>query len=407
MRRLLAYRNICLYLIGQTFSLFGDTALWLAMGIWVKSLTGSNAAAGLVFFTFALPSLGAPLFGLLVDRLSRRPLLIATNLISGVVVLLLLFVHNSNDIWLIYIVMFFYGISSSLIGSSQSALLTVILPPDLLGEANSVLQTVRQGLRLVGPLIGAGLFAWLGGGAVAIIDTFTFLIAAGVVLMVHVDESKSEHAERFQISQLFAGMKLIQETKVLLQLVIACAVTLLVIGFGETVLFAVVGEGLHRPPAFLGVLLMVEGIGGLLGGLTAASVMGRAAEGILAGIGIVSLALGTAFMIATFLPFVLFGLILFGLGLPWLIIGAFTLLQRVTPSHLQGRAYSALDILTGLPQTLSIALGAGLITLVNFRWLLLMMSFVLGSAALYLLTRKEQWQRRATLLKPQAFVENP
>ena len=79
MRRLLAHRDIRIYLAGQVCSLFGDSTLWLAMGIWVKTLTGSNAQAGLVFFFFTAPSLLAPAAGLLADRVRRRPLLIGTN----------------------------------------------------------------------------------------------------------------------------------------------------------------------------------------------------------------------------------------------------------------------------------------------------------------------------------------
>src|SRR5712692_335454 len=89
-RRLLAFRNARLYFIGQTLSLFGDTALYLALAIWVKSLTGSNAAAGLVFFFLALPSIAAPVGGLLVDRVRRRPLMIVVDLLVGGTVLLLL-----------------------------------------------------------------------------------------------------------------------------------------------------------------------------------------------------------------------------------------------------------------------------------------------------------------------------
>ena len=87
MRRLLAVRDARVYLTGQVFSLFGDTALWLARGIWVKTLTGSNAAAGLVFFVANVPVLLTPLTGLLVDRVRRRPLLIAVNALTGAAVL--------------------------------------------------------------------------------------------------------------------------------------------------------------------------------------------------------------------------------------------------------------------------------------------------------------------------------
>jgi len=43
------------YLIGQSFSLFGDTAMFLALGIWVKELTHSNAEAGLTFLFYPWP----------------------------------------------------------------------------------------------------------------------------------------------------------------------------------------------------------------------------------------------------------------------------------------------------------------------------------------------------------------
>jgi MFS family permease len=90
MRRLLAHRNARLYLSGQAMSLLGDGALWLAMGIWIKVLTGSSAAAGLSFFALALGSLCGPLGGMLADKVRRRPLLIVTNLATAGLVLLLL-----------------------------------------------------------------------------------------------------------------------------------------------------------------------------------------------------------------------------------------------------------------------------------------------------------------------------
>lgn len=394
MLRLLNLRNARLYLAGQTLSLFGDNALWLAMGIWVKSLTGSNAAAGLVFFVFALPSLGAPAFGLLVDRMYRRPLLITTNIITGVVVLALLLVHSQSSIWLIYAVMFLYGISSLLIGSAQSAFLTVLVPEDLLGEANSTLQAVSQGLRLFGPLMGAGLFAWLGGGAVAIIDALTFLVAALAVILVEVKEPQLERPKQHWVGEVLAGVNHIKDTIVLRQLVVASTLALLVIGFAETAFFAIVDEGLHRPPTFIGVLVALQGAGGLLGGVTAAAVMRRSAEGVLSGLGMLFLALGTLLLEIPLVIAVVTGMVLFGLGLPWLVIGAYTLVQRATPPRLQGRVYSAFDLFTGIPQTVSIALGAALITVVNYRLLLLIIVIVLGCVSVYLLTRVEQRKHR-------------
>ena len=54
-------RDARVYLAGQSLSLLGDTALWLALAVWAKDLTGSSSAAGLVIFSFAAPQLLAPL----------------------------------------------------------------------------------------------------------------------------------------------------------------------------------------------------------------------------------------------------------------------------------------------------------------------------------------------------------
>ncbi|MGA8461811.1 MAG: MFS transporter, partial [Streptosporangiaceae bacterium] len=174
MRRLITHRDARIYIAGQSFSIIGDSALWLAMGIWVKILTGSNSAAGLTFFAFVCGCMTAPLSGVVVDRLRRRPLLIAANLGGAALVCVLLLVHGRGQVWLIYAVMFGYGAVNGLITAAQTALLTVLVPGDLLGEANSALQMLSQGLRLVTPLLGAGLLALAGARPVILLDAGTF-----------------------------------------------------------------------------------------------------------------------------------------------------------------------------------------------------------------------------------------
>ena len=85
MRRLLRHRDARLLVVGQTLSVFGDRAMFLALGVWVKELTGSSAAAGLVFFAYAAPGLVSPVFGAVVDRVRGRPLMIGLNLAGAIV----------------------------------------------------------------------------------------------------------------------------------------------------------------------------------------------------------------------------------------------------------------------------------------------------------------------------------
>jgi MFS family permease len=391
-RALLSDRNGRRYLIGQLLSVFGDTAMWLAAGIWVKTLTGSNAAAGLVFFAFSLPSVLAPAAGMLVDRVKKRPLLVTTDLALGASVLLLLLVHGRDQVWLIYVVMVLYGLAYGVLGSGESALLREMLPEELLGNANGILQTFRQGIRLVGPVAGAGLFAWKGGGAVAIVDACTFLIAAAATFSLHVTEAQPVRSEHHWFDEVTAGVRHAWNTTVLRQILIACLLIIVPFGFFETIAFAVVGTGLHRPPTFLGVIATVQGVGAIAGGLTAAAIMKRTTEGALFAFACLLFAAASLLLTLQWLPGVLVGAMVVGASLPWVLVALYTLVQRRTPMVLQGRVYSAFDTIIGVPQTVSIAIGAGLIAFVDYRLLLAFAALMGVIAAAYLLTRDEQRQ---------------
>jgi MFS family permease len=391
MRKLLRLHDARAFLIGQTFSILGDSALWLAAGIWVKVLTGSTSLAGLTFFFFACPALASPFAGLLVDRVKRKPLLTITDAITGAAVLLLLLVHRADQVWIIWTVMVIYGFAYTITGSAQSALVTVMVPKDLLGAANAATRTIREGLRLFAPLVGAGLFAWLGGGAVAIMDSATFVISILTLVLIHTKEPKPVAGKRAHWTrEIQEGFRHIGRTVELRQLTIAIAVILLVVGFLESVGFAVVQHGLHKAPPFLGVIITAQGVGALIGGLIATSIMRKLGEGITAGIGILLLGLAASLWVVPSLTFVLAGAILFGVSLPWIIVGSYTMVQLRTPAHLQGRTFSAFDFSTSTPQTASIVVGAIVISFVSYQVLLIAIVVVTAAAGIYLLTRKEQ-----------------
>jgi MFS family permease len=389
MRRLLARRDARVFLAGQVVSLFGDSCMWLAMGIWVKSLTHSNAAAGLVFFFFTAPSLLAPFSGLFVDRLRRRRLLIVTYALTAGAVLLLLLVQGAGQVWLVDGVMFLYGISSSVLGPAQSALLTVMVPAELLPDANGALRTAQESLRLIAPLVGAGLFVAVGAHVIAIIDAATFVVAVLSLLALHVVEPAPEPPVGRWRSQMVAGIRHVWRTTELRHVVIAGACATTVFGFAETISFAIAGDGLHRPPAFVGVLVAIQGVGAMIGGLTAGPLIRRIGEGRLMGLALLVLASGAALEMPPLFPPVIAGMVLIGISVPLLVVGVITLAQRLTPPELQGRVYSAVDALITTPQTASIALGAALIGVTGYRPLLAAMAVVTTLAAGYLLSRPE------------------
>jgi len=75
---------------------------------------------------------------------------------------------------------------------------------------------------------------------------------------------------------------------------------------------------------------------------------------------------------------------LLGLSIVWVNVGAITLIQRRTPARLLGRVDAALTIAITVPQTISIALGAALVALVDYRFLLAAMAVVIVISAAYL-----------------------
>jgi MFS family permease len=168
-------------------------------------------------------------------------------------------------------------------------------------------------------------------------------------------------------------------------MVIALAVALSVVGFAETAIFAVASNELHRSASFIGVIMSVQGVGAIIGGPLSAPAMRRVGERWLSGIGLALVAIGSVFFEGGSLATVLVGALVFGVALPPLLVGAYTLLQLRTPADLQGRAFSAFDLIASLPQTISIAVGAALITVLGYRGELSIIAVVVAFSALILL----------------------
>jgi hypothetical protein len=91
--------------------------------------------------------------------------------------------------------------------------------------------------------------------------------------------------------------------------------------------------------------------------------------------------------------------IVMGFGLPLAIVGFNTLLIRTTPGEVLGRTNAAADATFGVPQSLSIAGGAGLALVLDYRLIFAIMGVVMAAVALYL------WGGRA--LTPRALEVEP
>jgi MFS family permease len=395
MKAILRRTDVRLLLAGQSLSMFGDWMMIIVLGIWTKVLTGSNGAAGLVFFVFALAGLVSPVGGLVVDRVRKRPLMIGTHLALAAVMCLLLLVHDRGDLWLIYVVTALYGLGGDVFAAARQSMLKAMLPDEVLADANGLLQSVREGMRLVAPLAGAGLYAATGGSVVALVDAATFVLSAATLLALRFAEPPAAVAEHHFLREVSAGLTHIWHHEILRRLTIGTGATMLVIGFSETLIFAIT-QALGRPASFIGVLGAMQGVGSVVGGITAARVLRRLGDLRTAGVGIVLFAAADVLWLVLSLPMILASMAVAGLGIVWAVVALSTAYQRRSPQHMQGRVAAASNMLFSVPQTISIATGAALISIVDYRVEIVAMAIGTVLSAAYLLTRRAR-EPEATL----------
>ena len=160
---------------------FGTSALWLASGVWVKDLTGSN---GLRRAVRARP-VGAHARRARArhprrphppqtppDRARTWPWPPSCPPSSPST--------PPDRLWLLFAVLFLYGAAGVVHDAAESALVAAAVARDLLGDFNGLRMTATEGMKLLAPLAGAGLYAAYGGARVALLDAVTFVLAAGL-----------------------------------------------------------------------------------------------------------------------------------------------------------------------------------------------------------------------------------
>jgi predicted MFS family arabinose efflux permease len=148
------------------------------------------------------------------------------------------------------------------------------------------------------------------------------------------------------MAEVTAGVRHLFAQPGLRRALLGVSAAIVVFGFCEPVFFAFVDQGLHREPTFLAVLVCLQGVGGILGGLTASTLIRRVGELGALGIGIALLI--PMLITSSITPRIWLALpcmVLGGLGLPYAIVGLMTLMQRETPHELMGRVSAAMDAL--------------------------------------------------------------
>ncbi|MEV6944221.1 MFS transporter [Streptomyces sp. NPDC051172] len=391
--RVLRDRSAGLYLAGAVISGFGTSALWLASGVWVKELTGSDGLAALCLLAMWAPTLAGPLLGTLADRLRRKPLLIGTNLLLAALLLTLFAVGSPGRLWLLYTVLFVYGAAGVVHDAAESALVAAAVDRSLLGDFNGLRMTATEGMKLVAPLAGAALFAAYGGPGVALLDAVTFVLATGLYALLRVREQNPQPPGRR--APTADGIRYLWQHARLRPLVLAGATTMFCAGLSGALLYAVI-DGLGHSPDYAGVLYAVQGIGSVAVGLASGPALRRLGEHRFAAYGI---ALTGVAIAARATPSDLVALLCsaaIGAGLPCVLIAALTAVQHETPNALLGRTAATANTVLFTPNVLGLATGAALVELTDYRPLLIALGATLLPTATRLLQSPATTDRTAS-----------
>jgi len=386
--RVLRDRNAGLYLAGVVVSGFGTSALWLASGIWVKDLTGSDGLAALCLFAMWAPSLAGPLLGTLADRTRRKPLLIWTNLTLAALLLTLFAVDSADRLWILFAVLLVYGTAGVVHDAAEAALVATAVDKSLLGDFNGLRMTANEGMKLVAPLAGAGLYAAYGGPSVALLDAVTFVLAtvlyAGLRVRETAPRTTGTGTGTGAGTGTAEGARFLWRHDHLRPLVLAGGTTMLLSGLSAATLYAVV-EGLGHSPAYAGPLYVLQGVGSVTVGLASGPLLRRLGERRFAAYGIALTAAATALRAVPADPAVLASGVANGIGLPCVLIAGLTAVQRETPQELLGRTAATANTLMFAPTAIGLAVGAALVEQVDHRALLptLGLALLLTAAPLF------------------------
>jgi MFS family permease len=179
----LRYRDFRLLFAGQTVSLVGDAAFLTALGWRTFTLVGSGRF-GIVLFCQASGLLATLLIGgALGDRVSRRKMMIASDLARFVAVGAFAAVDASGHLSfpLIVVLATLMGLGDGLFYPAFGGMVPLVVEPSAIPSANSLIGVARWSSLLIGPALAAGIYGAAGSATVFALDAASFLVSAGLL----------------------------------------------------------------------------------------------------------------------------------------------------------------------------------------------------------------------------------
>lgn len=363
-------RNFSILWAGLIQSYLGDAFLEIGLLWLVIELTGSPLAAGGILALEGLPKLLGPLAGVVIDRSSKRFVLIMADLTRGAVLILVygLYITGLLAVWQLYFLVVILGSMTIFYGPALRVMLPTLIPDTALPAANSAIQGGQQVAMIVGASLAGILLATIGTPTALLVDGISFLIAAAALSLVHFPAGLLQSrrlSARAVWQDMIGGLRFIFFTMQVLVLtglaffinLVLSPVNVIFPFFSQNIL----GQGVEG----FGFLATAIAVGLLLGSLAAGVVGDRIPYiwSILLGLLGMTLALiSLSFTQNLIVALVLTALL--GFMTPFIQIPLVSRLQRAVPPSYQGRVFATMGTLVSLSTPIAAAIaGQALATL--------------------------------------------
>jgi MFS family permease len=185
------FRGFITIWVGQFASLFGSGMTSFTLTIWIYQKTESPTALALSAFFATFPMLVfGPISGALVDRWSRKYLLIASDTMAGLATLGLLWVYlnGSLAIWHIYLVVFIAGVADSIQVPAFMGSITLMVPKQHYSRASGMRDLAATASSIFSPIAAAGLLAFTDLKDILLIDLGTYGLAILTLVLVQIPQ---------------------------------------------------------------------------------------------------------------------------------------------------------------------------------------------------------------------------
>jgi len=294
--------------------------------------------------------------GAWVDRVRRRPLLIATDAIRSLLLLSIPIAYATGVLRMeqLYVVTFVEGCLGALFNAAYPAYVPSLIGVDRVVDGNSKLATSSSLAEIGGPGLAGALVQLVSAPFAILVDAVSFAVSAVSLLLIRTPEPArpartTTTAIRFEIVE---GLRLVRHDRILLPIALRSAVAHVAGSFYGVLYTIYLIDDLHLSPFLLGIVISAGGVGSLVGSLFAARAIRRFGLGPAliwtatgaAALGILTPLAQGPVLLATIMVFIPQ---LFGDGLQTIEgVAELSLIQGLSPDRLLGRVNATLEVLS-------------------------------------------------------------